>query len=82
MCRCPAQVVLQINSDEEVGSALLARLDREPAQESAAVLVLEPGTGLEGKLKTARKGVGDYTWRCGARRRMPEWISRPGRARL
>jgi glutamate carboxypeptidase len=25
------------------------------------VLVLEPGTGLEGKLKTARKGVGDYT---------------------
>ena len=26
-----------------------------------AVLVLEPGTGLEGKLKTARKGIGDYT---------------------
>jgi glutamate carboxypeptidase len=25
------------------------------------VLVLEPGTGLEGKLKTARKGVGDFT---------------------
>jgi glutamate carboxypeptidase len=24
------------------------------------VLVLEPGTGLDGKLKTARKGVGDY----------------------
>src|SRR5436853_5874689 len=26
----------------------------------AEVLVLEPGTGLEGKLKTARKGVGVY----------------------
>jgi glutamate carboxypeptidase len=25
------------------------------------VLLLEPGTGLSGKLKTARKGVGDYT---------------------
>jgi len=25
------------------------------------VLVLEPGTGLTGKIKTARKGVGDYT---------------------
>jgi glutamate carboxypeptidase len=25
------------------------------------VLVLEPGTGLDGKLKTARKGVGDFT---------------------
>ena len=28
---------------------------------SKAVLVLEPGTGLAGKLKTARKGVGDFT---------------------
>ena len=25
------------------------------------MLVLEPGTGLTGKLKTARKGVGDFT---------------------
>jgi glutamate carboxypeptidase len=33
------------------------------ARDSAAVLVLEPGTGLTGKLKTARKGVGDYTVR-------------------
>ncbi len=28
--------------------------------ESVAVLVLEPSAGLDGKLKTARKGVGDY----------------------
>src|SRR5205085_3016600 len=31
------------------------------ARRSVAVLVLEPSAGLEGKLKTARKGVGDYT---------------------
>ena len=31
------------------------------AKKSKAVLVLEPGTGLTGKLKTARKGVGDFT---------------------
>ncbi|MGH9632156.1 MAG: M20/M25/M40 family metallo-hydrolase, partial [Bryobacteraceae bacterium] len=31
------------------------------ARRSVAVLVLEPGTGLEGRPKTARKGVGDYT---------------------
>ena len=30
-------------------------------ERSEAVLVLEPGTGLTGKLKTARKGVGGYT---------------------
>ncbi|MBV9781367.1 MAG: M20 family metallopeptidase, partial [Acidobacteriaceae bacterium] len=53
-------VVLWIVSDEEVGSAsrYLTRLE---ARQSDFVLVLEPGTGLSGKLKTARKGVGDYT---------------------
>ena len=55
------RVVLQINSDEEVGSESSRPLTEEAARRSAAVLVLEPGTGLEGKLKTARKGVGDYT---------------------
>src|SRR5262249_17403604 len=30
------------------------------AKKSDCVLVLEPGTGLDGKLKTARKGVGVY----------------------
>ena len=38
-----------------------ARSRKRPRSRAAAVLVLEPGTGLEGKLKTARKGVGDYT---------------------
>jgi glutamate carboxypeptidase len=50
-----------LNSDEEVGSESSRPLTEKNAQQSKAVLVLEPGTGLEGKLKTARKGVGDYT---------------------
>ena len=59
----PAQskVLLQVNSDEEVGSESSRALTEKNAAKSKAVLVLEPGTGLEGKLKTARKGVGDYT---------------------
>jgi glutamate carboxypeptidase len=54
------KVVLQVNSDEEVGSQSSRALTEDAARSSDAVLVLEPGTGLEGKLKTARKGVGDY----------------------
>lgn len=53
-------VVMQVNSDEEVGSPSSRSLTEKAARQSAAVLVLEPGTGLAGKLKTARKGVGDY----------------------
>lgn len=55
------RVVLQVNSDEEVGSESSRALTEEAARHSTAVLVLEPGTVLDGKLKTARKGVGDYT---------------------
>ena len=51
---------LQVNSDEEVGSHSSRALTEKQAARSLAVLVLEPGTGLSGKLKTARKGVGDY----------------------
>ena len=54
------RVVLQLNSDEEVGSESSRPLTEDEARRSVAVLVLEPGTGLEGRLKTARKGVGDY----------------------
>jgi glutamate carboxypeptidase len=57
----PSRVVLQLNSDEEVGSESSRRLTETNASASTAVLVLEPGTGLSGKLKTARKGVGDFT---------------------
>jgi len=53
-------VTLQLNADEEVGSDSSRALTEEEARRSEAVLVLEPGTGLAGKLKTARKGVGVY----------------------
>ncbi len=59
--RVRRQIVMQLNSDEEVGSESSRALTEKEAQRSEAVLVLEPGTGLDGKLKTARKGVGDYT---------------------
>ena len=55
------RVVLQLNSDEELGSDSSRPLTEEEARRSEAVLVIEPAAGLEGKLKTARKGVGDYT---------------------
>ena len=55
------RVVLQVNADEEVGSESSRPLTEEAGRRAAAVLVLEPGTGLDGKLKTSRKGVGDYT---------------------
>jgi glutamate carboxypeptidase len=54
------RVILQINADEETGSRHSRALTERMAKASKAVLVLEPGTGLEGKLKTARKGIGDY----------------------
>lgn len=54
------EVALWIVSDEEVGSEVSRPLTEKLAKESSAVLVAEPGTGLTGKLKTARKGVGDY----------------------
>lgn len=54
------KVVLQLNSDEEVGSDSSRPLTEKEARRSAAVLVLEPGQGMNGMLKTARKGVGDY----------------------
>ncbi len=57
----PSKVLLQLNSDEEVGSPSSRALPEKNAARSRAVLVLEPGTGLEGKLKTARKGVGGFT---------------------
>ena len=55
-----SKVVLQLNSDEEVGSDSSRPLTEAMALKSKCVLVLEPGTGLTGKLKTARKGVGGY----------------------
>ena len=57
----PSRLLLQLNPDEEVGSEASRELTEKNASRSKAVLVLEPGTGMAGKLKTARKGVGDFT---------------------
>jgi len=54
------KVMLQINSDEETGSKTSRALTEKNAPLSKAVLVLEPAAGLTGKLKTTRKGIGDY----------------------
>lgn len=55
------KVVLLVVSDEETGSRTSRAITEAEARTSNAVLVLEPGTGLTGKLKTARKGIGTYT---------------------
>jgi glutamate carboxypeptidase len=55
------KVLLQLNSDEEIGSLSSRALTEKEARRSTAVLVLEPGADLDGKAKTARKGVGGYT---------------------
>ncbi|MBV8553709.1 MAG: M20 family metallopeptidase [Acidobacteriaceae bacterium] len=55
------KISLLVVSDEEVGSKSSRPITEAEAKQSDYVLVLEPGTGMEGKLKTARKGVGAYT---------------------
>lgn len=57
----PRPVTVFLVSDEEVGSESSRKITEELARKSAAVLVLEPAAGLAGAVKTARKGVGDYT---------------------
>jgi glutamate carboxypeptidase len=57
----PRPVTVFLVSDEEVGSSSSRKITEALATESAAVLVLEPAAGTHGAVKTARKGVGDYT---------------------
>src|SRR5580700_9488119 len=52
------RVVFLGTSDEEIGSESSRRAIEREARRSDAVLVLEPSFGAEGRLKTARKGVG------------------------
>jgi glutamate carboxypeptidase len=56
----PATPVWVINSDEEIGSPESHRWIRCAAQRAARAFVLEPSYGAEGRLKTARKGVGRF----------------------
>jgi glutamate carboxypeptidase len=55
--------VVLINSDEEIGSVDSRPAIRRLAKVADRVLVLEPAMGPEGKLKTTRKGVGQFTLR-------------------
>ncbi len=59
----PRPVTVFLVSDEEVGSRSSRQITEALAEESAGVLVLEPAAGLRGAVKTARKGVGEYTLR-------------------
>ena len=56
----PRPVTVLLVSDEEVGSDSSRRITESLARNSEAVLVIEPSLGLEGAVKTARKGVGEY----------------------
>ena len=57
---CKRRFVLQLNSDEEIGSPTSTPLTKVEARKSAAVLVAEPSAGLKGRVKTARKGGGTF----------------------
>jgi glutamate carboxypeptidase len=56
----PRPVTVLLVSDEEVGSDSSRRITESLARNAEAVLVIEPSLGLQGSVKTARKGVGEY----------------------
>lgn len=55
--------IVFVNSDEEVGSGDSKRLVERFSKIADRVFVMEPAFGRRGKLKTARKGVGQFTIR-------------------
>lgn len=57
------EIVLLLNSDEEIGSPVSRPITEQIARECSAVYVLEPAQGLA--YKTARKGTGN--WRIDVR---------------
>jgi glutamate carboxypeptidase len=54
------RVVFLWTSDEEIGSETSRRIIEREAGRSEAVLVLEPALGPDGRVKTSRKGVGEF----------------------
>jgi glutamate carboxypeptidase len=52
------EIVLLLNSDEEIGSPVSRPITEKLARECSAVFVLEPAQGLA--YKTARKGTGNW----------------------
>jgi len=61
--KLPRPLTVLSVTDEEVGSESSRKITERVAKDCAAVLVLEPAFGAHGALKTARKGVGNYTVR-------------------
>lgn len=57
----PATPVVLVNSDEEVGSPDSHRHVERLARVACRALVVEPSLGPTGRIKTARKGVGNFT---------------------
>jgi len=53
--------VVLVNADEEVGSRESGKHVRRLAGAACRAFVLEPSLGIEGRLKTERKGVARYT---------------------
>ena len=54
------RVIFLWTGDEEIGSGTSRALIEREARRSDAVLVLEPAAGLDGRLKTRRKGVAEF----------------------
>jgi glutamate carboxypeptidase len=57
----PVTPIVFANSDEEIGSRSSTRHIRRLAMRMNRVFVLEPSLGPDGRLKTARKGIGRFT---------------------
>ena len=53
--------IILINSDEEIGSRESSPTIKRLAKIADRAFVMEPPLGLDGKLKTARKGLGRFT---------------------
>jgi glutamate carboxypeptidase len=58
-CLPGRRIVFLWTSDEEIGSGSSRGAIEREAGRSEAVLVLEPAAGLDGRVKTGRKGVGE-----------------------
>ncbi len=58
-CLPEKRIVFLWTSDEEIGSQTSRAVIEREARRSDAVLVLEPAAGLDGRVKTSRKGVGE-----------------------
>lgn len=57
----PLTPVVYINADEEIGSRTSTRHIRLLARRAARAFVLEPAMGMDGDIKTERKGIGRFT---------------------